>query len=399
MPAPLSSLKILDFSTLLPGPFATMILADLGADVLRIESPTRLDLVRMQSPKVKGNSANHATINRSKKSIALNLKHPHAIEIVQKLVKEYDIVLEQFRPGVMKRLGINYEMLREYNPEIIFCSITGYGQTGPYRDRVGHDLNYLAFSGVSHYSRRKGESPVPFGIQIADLGGGSYHAVMGILAAVIHREKTGQGQAIDISMSDAMLSTNVFEGSNMLSGVDRAQPESTWLNGGSIYDYYKTKDGRWVSVSSLEPKFFAALLKAMDLPKTLLKTPLDDLEAQKGIKKILREKFLERNWPEWESIFDNIDACIELVLSLSEALEHEHFREREMFVEVPGLEGLSQKQIASPFKFSNCKLNYKHIGVGVGEQTDSELKKLGYNVEEIEKLKKEGVCIDNKTKN
>jgi len=398
MTGPLSSLKILDFSTLLPGPFASMILADLGADVLRIESPIRPDLVRMQSPKVKGDSANHATINRSKQSIALNLKHPHAIQIVQKLVSKYDIVLEQFRPGVMKRLGINYEKLRKYNNEVIFCSLTGYGQTGPYRDRVGHDLNYLAFSGVSHYSRRKGESPLPLGVQIADLAGGSYHTVMGILAAVIHRQNSGEGQAIDISMTDAMLSTNVFEGSNLLAGVDKAQPESTWLNGGSFYDYYQTLDGRWVSVSSLEPKFFAALLKALDLPKTFLNTRLDDLEAQKELKKILKDRFLEKSWSEWELIFADTDACVELVLSLSEALEHEHFTEREMLVEVTDSKGCSQRQIASPFKFSNCEPNYKHIGVGIGEQTDKVLKQLGYNTEEIENLKKEGVCVCNETK-
>ena len=185
MPALLSSLKILDLSTLLPGPFASMIFADLGAEVLRVESPTRPDLVRMLPIQVKGGSATHATINRSKKSICLNLKNPDAVKIVKQLVSKYDIVLEQFRPGVMKRLGLDYEELRRHNPALIFCSLTGYGQTGPYRNRAGHDLNYLALSGISNYSRRKNESPVPLGIQIADIAGGSYHVVMGILAAVI----------------------------------------------------------------------------------------------------------------------------------------------------------------------------------------------------------------------
>ncbi len=234
MSSPLSTLKILDFSNLLPGPFASMMLADLGAEILRIESPIRPDLVRMMRPKINGSSATHATLNRSKNSLALDLKHPGAVKIVQQLVGKYDIVLEQFRPGVMKRLGLDYEELRRHNPALIFCSLTGYGQTGPYRNRAGHDLNYLALSGVSNYSRRKNESPVPLGIQVADVAGGSYHVVMGILAAVVHRRQTGEGQAIDISMSDAMFSMNVFEGANWLAGAPEAQPESTWLNGGTF---------------------------------------------------------------------------------------------------------------------------------------------------------------------
>jgi alpha-methylacyl-CoA racemase len=180
MSAPLTSLKILDFSTLLPGPYASMMLADLGAEILRIESPTRPDLVRMLPPRVNGGSATHATLNRSKHSLALNLKKPEAVKIVQQLVGKYDIVLEQFRPGVMKRLGLDYEELRKHNPALIFCSLTGYGQTGPYRNRAGHDLNYLAISGVSNYSRRKNKSPVPMGIQVADVAGGSFHTVMGV---------------------------------------------------------------------------------------------------------------------------------------------------------------------------------------------------------------------------
>ncbi len=396
MSSPLSTLKILDFSNLLPGPFASMMLADLGAEILRIESPIRPDLVRMMRPKINGSSATHATLNRSKNSLALDLKHPGAVKIVQQLVGKYDIVLEQFRPGVMKRLGLDYEELRRHNPALIFCSLTGYGQTGPYRNRAGHDLNYLALSGVSNYSRRKNESPVPLGIQVADVAGGSYHVVMGILAAVVHRRQTGEGQAIDISMSDAMFSMNVFEGANWLAGAPEAQPESTWLNGGTFYDYYQTKDGRWISVSSLEPQFFTALLSAMELPETLLQTSLDDPEAQKGLKNILRKRFLERSWTEWETAFADTDTCVELVLEFTEAMEHQQFKAREMIADVPASDGSSQKQIASPFKFSVCKAEYRHVGVELGEQTDMVLKELGYTTQQIEELKNDGACADNK---
>lgn len=397
MSTPLSSLKILDFSTLLPGPYASMMLADLGAEILRIESPTRPDIVRTLWPQVKGGSATHATLNRSKKSLALNLKYPQAVKIVQQLVGKYDIVLEQFRPGVMKRLGLDYGELRKHNPSLIFCSLTGYGQTGPYRNRAGHDLNYLAISGVSNCSRRKNEPPVPMGIQIADIAGGSYHTVMGILAAVIHRQQTGEGQALDISMSDAMLSMNVFGGANWLAGAPEALPESTWLNGGTFYDYYQTKDERWISVSSLEPQFFAALLNAMKLPETLIQTSFDDLEAQTHLKSILRKRFLERPWSEWETAFADIDACVELVLEFSEVMEHQHFKARGMITDVPSSDGESHKQIASPFKFSICNAEYRHVGAELGEQTETVLKDLGYTKKQIEKFKNDGVCADNKT--
>ncbi len=288
MSALLSSLNILDFSTLLPGPFASKTLADLGAEVLRVESTKHPDFTRSLPSNSKGGLNAHASLNRSKQSIGLNLKQADAVKIVKKLVNKYDIVLEQFRPGVMKRLGLDYQELRKYNQSLIFCSLTGYGQTGPYRNRAGHDLNYLAISGISNYSRRKNESPVPQGIQVADIAGGAYHVVIGILAAVIHRQLTGEGQYIDISMTDAMFSMNVFEGSNWLSGGSGAEPESTMLNGGTLYDYYKTQDGRWVSVSSLEPLFLNALIKALELPENLLNTSLDDQDAQKKLKEILK---------------------------------------------------------------------------------------------------------------
>ncbi len=396
MPAPLSSLKILDFSTLLPGPFASKTLADLGADVLRVETSSRPDITRSPKTNEKSSMNAHASLNRSKHSIGLNLKHPEAVKIVNKLVKKYDIVLEQFRPGVMKRLGLDYKKLRIQNPSLIFCSLTGYGQTGAYRYRAGHDLNYMSISGISNYSRRKNELPVPLGVQIADVAGGSYHVVIGILSAVIHRQLTGEGQAIDISMTDAMFSMNIFESDNWLVNGVGAEPESTFLNGGTLYDYYKTKDGRIVSVSSLEPHFFALLIRAMELPETLLEISLSDQKSQKILKKILKKRFLELSWPEWEVIFADCDACVELVLEFSEAMEHQQFKDREMFVDVPDSYGVTQRQIASPFKFSSCKAVYRHVGVELGEQTEMVLKGEGYSQKKINELIKAGVCEVNK---
>lgn len=171
MSGPLASLKVLDFSTLLPGPFASLLLADMGAEVLRIESPTRMDLLRVLPPHDQGVSASHAYLNRNKRSLALDLKQAEAVAIVRQLVADYDIVLEQFRPGVMERLGLGYEALKAINPKLIYVSITGYGQTGPYKDRAGHDINYLALAGIASYTGRQDSGPLPLGVQLADVGG------------------------------------------------------------------------------------------------------------------------------------------------------------------------------------------------------------------------------------
>lgn len=267
MQGPLASLKVLDFSTLLPGPFASLLLADMGAEVLRIESPTRMDLLRVLPPHDQGVSASHAYLNRNKRSLALDLKQPEALEVIRQLVLEYDIVLEQFRPGVMERLGLGYEALKALNPKLIYVSITGYGQTGPYRERAGHDINYLALAGLASYTGRKDSGPLPLGIQAADIAGGSLHGVIGLLAAVIARQHSGLGQHLDVSMTDCVFSLNAMAGAGYLAcGIEPAAEQQV-LNGGSFYDYYRSRDGRWLSVGSLEPPFMQALCKALGRPE------------------------------------------------------------------------------------------------------------------------------------
>ena len=198
MTTALKGLKVLDFSTLLPGPFATLYLADLGAEVIHIESPTRPDLVRLFPPYANGQATSHSYLNRNKQSVTLDLKDPASIEQVKQKISEFDIVVEQFRPGVMQRLGLDYQTLAEINPRLIYCSITGYGQTGSYKDKAGHDINYIALSGIAGHCGRQDSGPPPMGIQIADVAGGSLHAVIGILAAVVERQNSGLGQYIDI---------------------------------------------------------------------------------------------------------------------------------------------------------------------------------------------------------
>lgn len=387
MAGPLASLKVLDFSTLLPGPFGTMILADLGAEVLRIESPTRPDMVRIMPPMVDGVSAAHAYLNRGKRSLAIDLKKPEGVELVKKLVAEYDIVVEQFRPGVMDKLGVGYEALKSVNPKLIYCSITGYGQTGPFRDRAGHDMNYLSVAGVLSYNGRQASGPAPMAVQVADVAGGSCHAVMGILAAVIHRSQTGEGQMIDISMTDAAFSLHALTAPGALQGGEQPALERTQLNGGSFYDCYETADGRYLSVGGLEPQFGMAFCQAIGkpqlAPRLLITEPVQLAETKREIAEAVKARTLA----EWQARFADIDACVEPVLSFAEACEHPQIKARQMLVQVPSLEGSGQTQLASPFKLSATPPTYRYAGVSLGRHTSEVLHELGLSDGEIASLR------------
>jgi len=392
MTGPLSSLKILDFSTLLPGPFGTMMLSDMGADVIRIESSAKPDLIRILPPHINNVSAVHAYLNRSKRSMLIDLKTEQGIYIIKNLIREYDIIVEQFRPGVMDRLGVGYESLVKINPKIIYCSITGYGQTGPYKNRAGHDINYLSIAGITGYNGRKSTGPAPINIQIADIAGGAYHSVMGILAAVIHRDKTGEGQYIDISMTDAVFSMHGLSAPPALTAGIQPELEETPLNGGTAYDCYKTKDGRYFSLAGIEPRFFHRLCDILGHPewkdKSLSMDPLD----QKSLKQGITDKILEKTFKEWQSIFIKIDCCAEPVLNFNEACEHPQIKARQMLVNVP-FNSKFQKQLAFPIKFSKTKPVYRFTGTAAGAHTEEILKKQGYSVNEIDKLKSGKVIL------
>lgn len=393
MSGPLSSLKILDFSTLLPGPFASLLLADMGAEVLRVESPTRPDLLRVMPPYDGKVSAGHAYLNRNKRSIALDLKRPEAIEVVRQLVGDYDIVLEQFRPGVMERLGLGYEALKAINPRLIYVSITGYGQTGPYKDRAGHDINYLALSGVAAQTGRRDTGPLPLGVQVADVAGGSFHAVMGLLAAVIQRQQTGEGQHIDVSMTDCAFSLHAMGGAAFLACGEEPAMESGALNGGSFYDYYRTRDGRWLSVGSLEPQFMQQLCAALGRPELAGKGLSRDPAQQQALKRELQIEFELHDFAEWCEVFAALDACVEPMLGLAEAVEHPQLKARELVIGVPREDGSEQAQIACPIKFSAGLPAPRHIGAALGAHSEEVLRELGYDVERIAALKAQKVTV------
>lgn len=385
MSGPLASLKVLDFSTLLPGPFASLMLADMGAEVLRIESLTRMDLLRVLPPHDQGISASHAYLNRNKRSLALDLKQAEAVEIVRELVKGHDILLEQFRPGVMERLGLGYEALKAINPGLIYVSITGYGQTGPYKDRAGHDINYLALAGVASHTGRRDSGPLPLGVQLADVAGGSLHAVVGLLAAVIARQQSGVGQYLDVSMTDCSFSLNAMAGAGYLACGVEPEWENHVLNGGSFYDYYRTRDGRWMSVGSLEPAFMQQLCEALGRPELAAHSVKP--EQQAVLKQALQVEFEKRSFEELCELFAGVDACVEPVLSLAEAVEHPQLKARALVSQVPRGDGSTQAQLACPLKFSEGLPAPRHIGVAVGAHSDEVLVELGISAQRIDELR------------
>lgn len=391
----LNGLRILDFSTLLPGPYATMFLADLGAEVLKVSAANRRDLALDYPPYLAEDptlSANQAWLNRNKKTMFLNLKAPQAVDIVKRLIEEYDILIEQNRPGVMERLGLGYPALRTVNPELIYCALTGYGQTGPMALRAGHDINYLARSGTMAHAGRRDTGPVLTNIQIADMAVGAMNAVAAILAAVHHRHTTGRGQYLDISMFDGMLPLNSMDGAAFLAAGREPVREGERLNGGSVYDFYRTKDGAYLSVGALEPKFWRAFCEALGCTDLIDGGPWPENVGE--VKRRVETIIAGKTQREWIEIFSACDACVEPVLSLGQALlEDGQVRAREMVVDValPLRPHVRVRQIASPVKMSETMPEYRHGGYPLGYHTREILTRLGYSGDEIRAMEENGV--------
>jgi alpha-methylacyl-CoA racemase len=391
----LSDIRVLDLSRLLPGGFCSLLLADFGAEVLKVEDTGMGDYIRWSPPYYEGaddsaKSALFLALNRGKRSIRLDLKREAGREVLLRLAREHDVLVESFRPGVMERLGVGYERLREENPGLVYCAITGYGQDGPYTGRAGHDMNYLALNGLLGLTGDAGGPPVQPGGQIADLGGGALMAAFGILAALRERERSGEGQLVDVSMFDGSLSWLALVAAKYLAeGVvpGRGEPE---LAGGLIcYRPYACSDG-WVALGALEPKFWQEWCRGVgreDLVEKQFEAPGSEAHAE------VERIFLERRRDEWQAFAAEHDCCLEAVLDLGEALDSELVRAREMVVELeqPGPEA-PVRLLGTPVKLSRTPGAPAGPGPALGEHTNEVLSALGYSNEEIEALLESGAA-------
>lgn len=344
MTAPLKDIRVLDFSTLLPGPMATLFLAEAGAEVIKIERPGYGEEMRGYDPKWGQDSANFAMLNRGKKSLALDLKDPSQRARLIPLLKEADIIVEQFRPGVMARLGLSYEDIVAINPRIIFCSITGYGQSGPKAARAGHDLNYIADSGLLALSCGSPQAPVLPPALIADIAGGTYPAVFNILLALRDRDRTGKGTYLDISMSDNLFPFMYWAlGEGQATGQWPGNGDALVTGGSPRYRLYSTSDGRFVAAAPIEQKFWQAFTDAINLPADLC----DDARDPEATAQAVADRIAADPADHWRAVFERADCCCTVVQTLQEALQDPHFHNRGLLDhEVENTDGA--RQIALP---------------------------------------------------
>lgn len=360
---PLEGIRVLDFSTLLPGPLATLILAEAGAEVIKLERPGRGDEMRSYSPKFGPDSVNFALLNRGKKSIAIDLKAKGVVEILRPLIESADIVVEQFRPGVMDRLGLGYESLKIINPRIIYCAITGYGQTGPKANVAGHDLNFIAEAGMLSLSAGVDGSPTLPPALIADIGGGTYPAVINILMALHMRDKTGEGCQLDIAMSDNLFTFLYWAIGNGLAAGQWPKPGGELVTGGSPrYQVYRTADDHFVAAAPIEDKFWQNFCDVIGLPVSLRNDSLSPDATKKAVANLIQNK----NFNEWGQLFEGKDICCSIVTSIEQALADPHFRARGVFKHemVDGKHRISALPLPlqSIFRSENTEVGYPHLG-------------------------------------
>jgi len=378
MTTALGQLKVLDLSRQLPGPFCSMLLADLGADVLCIASPG--DPMGTGIP----------FLARNKRHMTLNLKTEAGRDLLLRLADEADIVLEGYRPGVPQRLGIDYETLRQRNPALIYASISGYGQDGPYRDRVGHDVNYLGYAGVLNFIGEAGGPPVIPGVQIADIAGGALMAAVGILAAVVSRQQTGRGQFVDIAMLDGALACNAYH--ILMWFVQGRLPErgGEQLTGRfPCYAVYETRDGRHVTVGAFEPHFWATLCRELG-HEELIATQWDEGPARDEAFRTLRATFRGATLAEWMERLGEKQICFGPVNNLEETFRDPQLLHRGMVLEVDGPMGKTPS-IGTPIKLSETPASIRTPAPYFGQHTDEVLTALGLDATAIARLRDAGV--------
>ena len=381
---PLEGVKIIDFTRLLPGPMATMMLADMGADVIKVEDPDSPDYVRHFEPMIDGTSAFYYALNRNKRSLAINFLSPEGKSIIIDLVKDADILIEQYRPGVMKKFGLDHETLFAINPRLIYVSITGYGQDSSMSQAAGHDINYISIAGALGITGDDNGPVIP-GFQLADIAGGSYMTMNAVTAALYQREKTQKGQYIDIAMTDSVLPFVALPFAEYQASTNHHQRGKFQLSGGQAnYNVYKCGDGKYIALGSLEPKFWNTVCNKLSKPEWQEKI-IGDESTQATIKKELQAIFTQKGRGEWLEFFNTDDICITPISDLSEIGDDIYLNEREMFIDFQ-ISGKQVKTIAQPIKFDSVSSSENWIAPQLGEDTHTILKELNYTDEKVNEL-------------
>jgi len=379
----LQGIRVLDLSQLYPGPLCTMILADLGAEVIKVEPAAGGDPARLHAPLFN-------QINRNKKSLALNLKHPLAREAFHRLAKTADVVVEGFRPGTTSRLGVDYETLRALNPRLVYCSISGFGQDGPYRDRPGHDINYLAIGGVLGLTRDREGNPVMLGFEVADITS-ALNAAIGILAALLARETTGEGQLVDISMLDCAVfllhnSAAAYLESGEASGVN-------FIHSLPHYGIFETSDGQHLVIGIVhEDWFWDNLCEALGMEEARGMKTLERLSAAGELRSRLEEAVRSRTLEEWTKTLSGRDIPWSRLSGIEEALDDPQVRHRDMVVEVEE-EGHVRRLLGNPYKLSATPTGIRNPAPRLGQHTEQLLREAGFSEAEIAGMKEEGAAL------
>jgi alpha-methylacyl-CoA racemase len=391
---PLHGVRVLDLSRLLPGPWCSLLLADLGADVVKVEAPAGGDYIRWMPPLKGAQSGYFHALNRNKRSIALDLKRPEGRDAFLALVGAgYDVVLESFRPGVMDRLGLGYEALKAASPRVILCSISGYGQDGPMRDRAGHDLNYIGLAGVLGLTGAADGPPVVPGVQIGDVGGGALPAAVGILAALFAREQTGKGRWIDVSMTEGALAFLAMH-LGARSAMDRPLARGREMLSGTYpcYAVYGTKDGKHMSLGALEPHFWQRFCEAVGR-EDLASDGLASGEEGARVRAAVADVFASRTQAEWVAFFAAVDVCCEPVLEGDALFEDPQHVARETFFEIEDPEDGPVRQVASPVRFVGGEPAPRRPAPKLGADSDAVLESAGFDAAAREKLRASGIVV------
>jgi len=390
---PLKGIRLLDFTRLYPGPLGTMMLADMGAEVIKIEDMNTPDYMRFYPPYIASESAGYLAVNRSKRSIALNLKHKKGVDIFFSLLPTADIVVEQFRPGVMDEIGLNYEAARRVKPDIIYVSLTGYGQNGPYAQDAGHDINYIGYSGILETTGSRKTGPIIPGPQIADVAGGAYMTIIACLSALWAREKTGQGQKVDVSMLDAILPLMTLQMAHYhAAGLAPAPGEAALTGGLACYGVYKCADGKHIALGILEEKFWKSFCEMVGRPEWIDRQFAIGEEAEE-LRSEIAAFFITRTRDQWIAAADGFDICLTPVLEISEVEKDSQVQARNMIIEQTHPVCGKIKGIGVPLKFSATPAKPAGPAPSLGKDTAAIMEEIGYRPKEIETLRKEGIIL------